>query len=149
MEAATATKAVTFIAKCPNQILVMEQAYDLRDENGRKYGVKPNKQIEFENEVFVADESSAARIGVPLEDIIDHIRNHELFGVSIYEDSIPEALEPSVESQVKDIYAAASKNDPEAINAIIQGERDTHNRVAVLATARAALEQIAGETEQE
>lgn len=147
MEAATATDtlAATFISKCPNQILVIEQPRTLRDNYGAKYGESPQKAVEFENEVFVADEKSAEKIGLPLNEIIAHIREHDLFNVSIFEDAIPEAQEPTVEAQVREIMAASKRDDVDAIAALLEGERNLHNRMAVIATAKAALEQIAGE----
>ncbi len=145
MESNTLTKQRTFFSKCPNQILVVRQPRPLRDENGRQYEMVPQLSIDFEGNYFIADEASAAKVGMTMDELVAWLYKHEMFNAGIFEDAPPETQEPSIEVQSKAIIGAAMRQDPDSIQALLEEERATHDRPAVVHAAVAALESIAGE----
>ncbi len=144
----TMTKQRTFLSHCHNQILVIEQADSLRDHNGRKYGETPSKQIEFVDSQFAVTDESAAKVGMRFDELIEWLHGHELFEAverGIWDEGAPpDELLPTIKDVSAEIFNAVAHQDPDEIVAIKDRERATHNRGAVLQTADAALEQLAG-----
>jgi len=146
----TKQKQHRFISKQHNYQLWIEQPRDLRDENGRKYGQTPLKAVEFAENQYTADEAEAERLGMTFDELVKWIQEHPEMNTSIWDEGTPpEAQSPTVKEQSEAIFAAVRKLDPDAIAALMDDERATHNRQAVLQVATVALEQLQGEGESE
>jgi hypothetical protein len=165
MEASTAQKTRVFIAEQHNYKLFHGMPSYIRDSKGDRIGQTPDTMVEFESNVFTADEASAFKAGFVIPEVraqdtdeiiepargdvdalIQWLRSHPDFGFKIFEDSLPESEEPTAETQANAIWAAVEADDQEALNEVIALERETHNRPPVLAMARAATERITGES---
>lgn len=142
----TLTAETTFTAKCHNQELVIEFPRPIRDDNNRQVALEPGRSIKFEGHRFVADEEAAQGLGMELGELVAFVRDHELFGVSIWDETgPPDELEPSVKEQAARAARAFASQDADGIQAVIDSERDTHNRAVVIQQATALLEQLADE----
>ena len=146
MEAtATAVRPATFIHKCVNQVLFVSNKgprYE-RNSQGDRIGMDEGAQIHFVNNQFRADEDSARALGMSLEELLTFLRSHEMFNASLFENAMPEDASPSVKEQTRAIWEAQERRDPDAIDAILKEERDTHNRSVVIDVGTVALETIA------
>lgn len=143
-------KQHSFISKQPNYQLWIQQPTYLRDDQGRVYGTTDLKAVIFEGHTYTADEDKAAALGMTFDELVAWIQNHDTINVEVWDgDKQPEELSPSIKEQSERIFAAVAKFDPDAIDKLMQEERDTHNRSAVLQVATAALEQLQSEGETE
>lgn len=150
MESTLTKKQRRFNSKVHNQILWIEPPRDLRDESGRKYGETPLRAVEFTDHIFIADEDSAQKLGMTYEELVEWLQSHAEMNTSIWDEGAPpDEAEPSVKEQSRRIFAAVRNLDPDAIAALMEEERATHDRPAVLQTATAALEQLRDEGESE
>lgn len=132
-------KPATFVSRSPNQRITIENSSRIvMDINNRM--VKPNstgKHVQFEKSYFVANEESAAAIGLPLEELLDFLRSHENFNLNRpggfwEEGAAPDEPQPTLADQMKAIGRAAAAGDINALEQVRQTELETHNRVAVL-----------------
>lgn len=143
----TLTKQRTFIAHCHNQVLVIEQARDVRDDVNKKIGVIPSKQIEFADSQFIVTDESAAKVGMTFDELVRWLHDHEQFEAverGIWDEGAPpDELLPTIKEVSTAIFAAVARQEPDELMAIKERERATHNRLAVLQTADAGLEQLA------
>jgi len=167
----SATQPVTFISRFPNLRLVRIAQDVLRNEGGRKVGaIAPGSlhnerhgieddgspwEVQFEGGTFQTDD--------PI--LIDFLRNHKPYdpsddsgdrdvqaggyGVDFFEqDAAPEEPKPTVAEQQERISRAAVRLDVAELQAVLNDEKATHDREAVVQGAEAALRAIAeGPTE--
>jgi len=140
----------TFISRQPNYQLWIEQPLALRDDAGRKYDQTPFKAVAFENNRYVADEEKAEKVGMTFDQLVEWIQNHEAMGTEVWDEGAPPSeLSPTIKEQSERIFAAVAKFDPDALAKLMQEERATHDRQAVIQVATAALEQLQSEGEPE
>lgn len=149
MEAATATKPVTFEAKRPHHILTLVPVRVKRNHeneiiwtNNAPYDAEdnpnPSVRVEFGSQGpandFTTDDPR----------VIDKLREHELYNKDFWEQGAPPDLpKPTVAQQMSAITAAAVKGDIETLKEIAREEQDTHNREEVLLAIKSAAEAIA------
>lgn len=146
----TTKQTRTFLSRSPNQQLWIESPHDLRDEHGRKYGQSPLRAVIFENNRYEATPEKAEALGMGFDELIDWIHNHALMNVGVWDEAAPPSeLSPTIKEQSERIFAAVAKLDADAIGKLMDEERATHDRQAVLQVATAALEQLQSEGESE
>lgn len=155
-EQATQTETVTFIAKSPNQVLTRRPARHVDNglggkevlsesewmermrERGEDFDDTPWK-VEFINHSFSTDDAR----------LIEWLRNHRNFNANVpggfYEQgAAPDEPQPTMDQQMKQIKAASGKADIDGLKAVLDLERETHNRPVIVQAAEAALLAFAG-----
>lgn len=157
MTTMTAVKPVNFHARSMNQRITIDNAVKKQtDVLGRVIIPASNgRHVQFEarpvpgstnNELygfFRADEESAKKIGIPLGELIDFLRNHENFntggpGAFWEEGSNPADPQPTLAEQMQSIAVASASNDRTLLQTVKQLEEDTHGRTDVLAAVATA-----------
>lgn len=158
----TKAKTVTFIAKCPNQVLTRKRARAVPDGEGGKTildeqewlaqqeaaneqrearGEEPKEidrtpwKVEFAHSIFKSDN----------EKLIQWMRNHRLFNnpEGFWElGAAPDEPRPTTEQQMTAIAKAAASGDLEGVEAVITVENETHKRPSVLQVADAAATRL-------
>lgn len=172
MESATATKPVTFTSPYPNLHLTRISEEKVRAEGGRvigriapgsrlneRYGIEDDGSpwaIDFEGGVFKTDDQI----------LIDWLRGHKPFdpsdgsgdrevesggyGIDYHEMDAPlEEPKPTVAEQAVRIAQAQGRLDVADLTALLDEERNTHSREAVIQGAEAALQAIAEGTPEQ
>lgn len=142
------SKEVTFISQCPGQVLVKEPMdYDVVKVGNRNV-VKTLQAVRVE-----FGEGSNPNIYTTSDpEIIDWLREHPQFQVKergFWElGNAPDEPQPTMNSQIEEIGRAAGARDIEALNKVIEVEKDTHNREPVFAAAKGALKGLEGDEER-
>ncbi len=135
MPTATKTESVTFISKCMNQTLTRRPAMnEARAPNGAVLiPADPGERVTFDNH----------RYETATPDQIEWLRNHPFFNVTVWEEgSPPDEPKPTLDEQIAAIQKAKTKLELEAL---IEGEGETHNRTVVIRAARRAMSELAAE----
>lgn len=146
-------KKRVYTSKSSNQKLVYQPEKYLYDNNGARRGAELGKYVEFQNHTFIADEESAAKLGLSFEELCAFIESRDGYNATNAPNAIwssdapPDEVSPTFKEVSDAIFAAVTDVDSDRIGEIIKQERDTHNRPQVLQMARAALEQLAGGSE--
>jgi len=161
-ETETSAQEVTFISKCPNQVLTRRKARHIEDGIGGKkvegYEEWVQRQedindarllrgddplpidrtpwkVEFAHNVFKTDDSK----------LISFLRDHWLFNNprGFWEmGAAPDEPRPTMDQQMTAIAEAAAMGDLEGVEAVIAEENNTHKRPSVLQVADAALKRL-------
>ena len=149
-ETATEIQPVIFASKSPDLRLVRIAEDVIRNEQGRKvatvapgsrsnerYGVEDDGapwSVEFEGGLYTATHAT----------VIDFLRNHPQNGVYFHEQGGASAeLQPTLVEQVARIGKAAAALDVDDLQNLLEEEKETHNREAVIQSAEAALRELA------
>jgi hypothetical protein len=155
-ETATAVQPVVFASKSPNHRLVRIAKDVIRNEGGRKvaevspgsrhnerYGVEDDGapwEVVFEGGLYTTED--------PI--IIDFLRTHAQNGVYFHEQGADDVeLQPTLVEQMSRIATAAARFDVDDLQQLLNEEKDTHNREAVVQGAEAALRELADGPSQE
>ena len=141
---AKAAKPVTFYSRSPNLRLVFEPEDIQRNERGRVTDRFAARDVQFEKGMYVWDPQKDD------EEILDWLREHPKLN-STRESAFwekgnaPNEARPTLAERQLAITTAAVAKDADALNEIIEDERETHNRDSVIDLATVALEQVTGE----
>lgn len=141
---AKAAKPVTFFSRSPNQRLIFEPADTERNERGRVIKRYASKDVQFENGMFVWDPKQHDK------ELLDWLREHPKLNASregaFWEKgAAPDEPRPTMAEQSAAITSAAVAKNAEALEQIIERERETHKRDSVLDLAEVALANVQGE----
>lgn len=141
------SERIVFITGRPDLYLIAEGKEVRFDHAGRKIGTTTGKAIQFKDRTFVLTEDSAKAGGFEsMDEARQFLVEHRLFNLAhgfFSETEPPNEPKPSVAEQMRALTRASVSNDPDAIQAVIEAETATHNRVVVLSAATSALEEIA------
>jgi hypothetical protein len=165
-EKATETESVKFFARSPNLVLVRIAEDIITDQRGKKIAnynrAAEVRRLKEENSRIVENGGTPADISYydapwkieferhefETDDpvLIDFMREHPLLNNPISgffeREKSPDELKPSVAEQQDRIDAALYEADTDELEAIIAGERETHNRDSVISRGEAALKRI-------
>lgn len=162
------TKTVTFISKCPGQVLVRRGVRYVQDgENGRRAldeaeWISRQEDLNFQRVSKGEPELEVDltpwkvtfvnhRYEVPddlpeqaREKLLNFLRGHRRFnqdGPSGFweEGKAPDEPRPTLTEQTREIGAASAAGDHERLEAVLTLEKETHNREAVIVAAEAAI----------
>lgn len=168
------TETVTFTSISPNQVLtrraerhvdnglggkeiLTEREYFQRmEDKGEEFDRTPWK-VEFDNHIFTVDETYKRERGLSeseVQNLLKWLRNHHAFNVNapsgFYEQgAAPDEPQPTLAHQMKRIAETTAEADVDSLQAVLDLERNTHNRPAILQAAEAALRTFAGGSESE
>lgn len=138
-------KAVTFVARSENQYISIEDARKPQfDPLGRVVVAQSNgKHVQFQNNMFVANEASAEKIGMSLDELLAFLRGHENFNMNRTggfweEGAAPDEPRPTLTDQMRAVATASAAGDLDLLSAIRGVEEETHKRHAVFAAIEAA-----------
>lgn len=143
-------KRVTFYSRSPNQRLTFESGDVVRNERGRVIDTIPSKSIEFEDTgighgTYVFDPSDKDREDWERSDeFLEWLRDHPKIntgreGAFWERGAAPDEPEPKLSAQIDAINDGLFKRDREAVEAVLQSERDTHDREVVIDAGEKAL----------
>lgn len=138
-------KKITFYSRSPNQRLVFEYGDVLRNERGRITEKIESKSVVFDNSVYVWDPSDTDRPDWERSDeLLEWLRDHpkkdtQREGAFWERGGAPDEPQPKLFDQLDAITRGAVDQDREAIEAVLDEERSTHNRDVVLEAGEAAL----------
>lgn len=146
MSTGTVEKPVTFIAFSENLSLYRKSPRPIR-EDGIRVGVtepEPGEspwKIDFQDFMFTTDD--------PV--LIEFLRGHETFNNKergIWEQGrAPDEPQPTLADQAVAIAEASAERDTERLEAILELEKETHNRVPVIQGVEAALSAVGSSPE--
>jgi hypothetical protein len=130
----TATKPVSYTAKCVNQRLTIEPAYVRRDPlTGLPVDTFDGTHAQFEEHKFTTSDPA----------MIAALDNHRLLNLSFWrDDAPPDEPKPTTKSQLHAITKALVAGNRDALAAVVAEERETHNRALVLEQADQAREAL-------
>lgn len=134
-------KTTTFIAKCSNQLLTMSPSTPaVKALNGAIIAAAdPGRHIQFVDGRFETSDSEE----------IEFLRDHKLFNSRFYEEgNAPDEPKPTVKEQLSAVARAIAASDPDAIQAVLDEERATHDRDVVTSAAQEGLVALADEGEE-
>lgn len=138
MATATKNETVTFLAPCANLRLVKEPKFPTLNHLGLPVGMNPGVSVDF----------SEGQYSTSDPEIIEWLRNHRQFNVPGYQGfwedgNAPDEPKPTIPQQQAALEAALDAKDADAVRAVIEEEKATHNREVIFASARIALKALA------
>jgi hypothetical protein len=134
-------KKVTFMSRFPDLTLTRIPEDYILDARGAVIGKQKPEPDEspwsysFDNSILETSDPVA----------IEFIREHELFNRDIWEaGAAPDEPKPTNAEQMAIISQAAATRDVEAIEALIEDEKNNHDRLPIIQAAEAALSALEG-----
>lgn len=136
----TQTDKATFISRFTDLRIVIEPGDVERNHRGQVIRSHPGRAIEFARHRYETDNPQ----------IIEFVRNHPRFNIDFWEmGNAPGEPRPTFAEQNTKIIRALAAQDVDAINEVIQEERNTHKRQEVFAAAESALKALAGDDDSD
>lgn len=148
MATATRTKPVTFIARATDLRVVADPEDTVRNHRGQIIEHLRGSAVEFERHRFEATEDDKiAYLGEEIP-VVEFLRKHSGYNVDFWEvGNAPGGAKPTFAEQNAKIIRLLAEGNAEGIYTLAEDEKALHNRDAVLEAAEAALEALAGDTE--
>lgn len=137
-KAKSSPKPVTFYSRSPNLRLVLEPEEVERNERGRVVKTLPATDVQFENGLFTWNPKEHEK------ELLEWLRGHPKLntlreGAFWERGAPPDEPEPRLADQLDKIQSGLADRDREAIEAVLETERETHNRDVVIDQAESAL----------
>lgn len=160
------TETVTFLSRSENQVLTRRSATVIRDDLGHKVTIGFEQWLE-QQEQKNHERVLAGADPLPIDDtpwavkfknyefetdhpkLIEWLRGHRLCGHPDIPSGFIEVQAPAGEREPKEvdqlraIVEAQADLEADKVNDVLELERETHNRPAIIQTAEAALRKLA------